>query len=112
MLASLTGGFFGSQIPEDAQAAIEHATAALKAQIRARAQQQKGMRYTFEREGIRLTVKARGISAHSSQPEDGLNAISMLAAALNVQMYTAVLIELAKSAGELASNAAARPFAR
>jgi len=88
VLRSLTGGFFGSQIPEDASATIEHATAALEAQIRARAQQQQGMRYTFERQGTSLSVQARGVSAHSSKPEDGLNAISMLADALNVQPWT------------------------
>src|SRR5471032_2613809 len=88
VLSSLTGGFFGSQIPEDARATIEHATAPLEAQIRARAQQQLGMRYTFERQGTSLTVKALGVSAHSSKPENGVNAISMLADALNVQPWT------------------------
>lgn len=87
VLASLTGGFFGSQIPEDARAVIEYAPASLEAAIRARAEIQQGMRYTFERTGQTLSVKARGVSAHSSKPEDGVNAISMLADALQVQPW-------------------------
>ena len=87
VLASLTGGFFGSQIPEDAQAVIEQAPASLEAALRARAGKQPGMRYSFERAGQSLTIKARGVSAHSSKPEDGVNAISMLADALQGQPW-------------------------
>jgi len=81
------GGFFGSQIPEDAQALIANATPALEAQIRARAGKQAGMRYQFERKDGDLLVTAKGLSAHSSKPEDGVNAISMLADALAVQAW-------------------------
>ena len=84
-LASFTGGFFDSQIPEDATELIDGATPALEASIRARAAAQKGMRYRFERAGQRLTIKAKGVSAHSSKPEDGVNAIALLADALAVQ---------------------------
>ena len=89
VLTRLTGGFFASQIPEDAVAVIEHAPASLEAAIRARAQQvgQKGMRYTYARDGDSLTVTALGVSAHSSKPEHGVNAISMLADALAVQPW-------------------------
>jgi dipeptidase D len=81
------GGFFGSQIPEDAQATIANATPALEAQIRARAGKQTGMRYTFERKDGGLAIAAKGVSAHSSKPEDGLNAISMLADVLAVRTW-------------------------
>jgi len=87
VLQRLTGGFFGSQIPEDAMAVIDRAPAALEAAIRARAQAQQGMRYSYARDGDTLTVTALGLSAHSSKPEDGVNAISMLADALAVQPW-------------------------
>ena len=81
-LSAFSGGFFASQIPEDASATIEGATPALEAGIRQRATRQGGMHYTFTRQGEQLVVKATGVSAHSSKPEDGVNAISMLADAL------------------------------
>lgn len=81
------GGFFGSQIPEDAQAVVANPTPALEAQVRARAGRQAGMRYEFARQDGELVVTAKGVSAHSSKPEDGVNAISMLADALAVQPW-------------------------
>ncbi|KQQ86881.1 dipeptidase [Massilia sp. Leaf139] len=86
-IAAFGGGFFGSQIPEDATATIANAGAAIEAQIRARGAQQEGMRYTFTRNGNDLEVRARGVSAHSSKPEDGVNAVAMLADALAVQSW-------------------------
>jgi dipeptidase D len=86
-VAQFGGGFFGSQIPEDAQATIANASPALEAQIRQRAAKQTGMRYSFERKGGDLAIVAKGVSAHSSKPEDGLNAISMLADALAVRAW-------------------------
>lgn len=86
-LASFTGGFFNSQIPEDARAVIDGATPALEQRIRDRAASQKGMHYAFARSGKQLTVTAKGVSAHSSKPEDGVNAIAMLADALVVQPW-------------------------
>jgi len=87
-LASFTGGFFASQIPEDARAVIENATPELAAQIRARAAQQKGMQYQYAWEGKRLAVTAKGLAAHSSKPWEGVNAIGMLADALAVRNWT------------------------
>jgi len=87
LVASFGGGFFGSQIPEDAQATIAQATPALEAQIRQRAARQSGMRYAFEWKARDLVVTAKGVSAHSSKPEDGINAISMLADALAVRSW-------------------------
>ena len=89
LVASFTGGFFGSQIPEDARAVIDNADAALEAAIRARAAQQKGMSYQYAWSGKRLTVLAKGLAAHSSKPHEGVNAIAMLADALAVQRWRA-----------------------
>jgi len=89
LVASFTGGFFDSQIPEDARAVIDNADADLEAAIRARAAQQRGMHYQYAWQGKRLTVTGKGLSAHSSKPEDGVNAIAMLADALAVRHWGA-----------------------
>ena len=89
LLSEFAGGFFGSQIPEDASAVIANATPALEKRIRARAAAQKGMRYQYAWQGRDLKITALGRSAHSSKPEDGVNAISMLADALKVQPWKA-----------------------
>jgi dipeptidase D len=89
LLREFGGGFFGSQIPEDASAVIANATPALEAQIRRRAGAQKGMRYQYSWQGRELKINALGVSAHSSKPEDGVNAISMLADALKVRPWRA-----------------------
>jgi len=83
-MVSYTGGFFASQIPEDARATIDNATPELEAQIRAKAEKQKGMTYQYAWEGKRLTVTGKGYAAHSSKPWEGVNAIAMLADALAV----------------------------
>ena len=86
-IAGFKGGFFGSQIPEDAQARIANATPALEAQLRQRAMKQSGMHYDFAWQDRDLVVTAKGLSAHSSKPEEGVNAIAMLADALAVQPW-------------------------
>ncbi len=86
-VSAFGGGFFGSQIPEDASAAIEHATPALEALIKTRAASHTGMRYSYAWHGTQLRIEALGVSAHSSKPEDGVNAISMLADALKVHAW-------------------------
>ncbi|WP_229425499.1 M20/M25/M40 family metallo-hydrolase [Massilia sp. Se16.2.3] len=60
-IAAFAGGFFGSQIPEDASATIANATPALEAQIRARGAKQDGMRYAFVWRGSELQVTAHGV---------------------------------------------------
>jgi dipeptidase D len=86
-IARFGGGFFGSQIPEDAQAVVSNATPALEAAIRQRGAKQGGMEYKFEWKGSELAITAKGLSAHSSKPEEGVNAIAMLADALAVQAW-------------------------
>lgn len=83
-IAEFRGGSFNTQIPEDAEALVANATPEIERQIRARAAAQDDMRYTFERQGANLKVVAKGVSAHSSKPQEGVNAVSMLADALAV----------------------------
>jgi dipeptidase D len=86
-LSTFGGGFFGSQIPEDAYANISNATPAMEQDIQLRAAKQDKMHYTFSWKEHTLQIKARGVSAHSSKPEDGVNAIAMLADALNFRTW-------------------------
>ncbi len=86
-VADFRGGFFITQIPEDASAVIANATPEIEQAIRARGAKQEGMQYSFSWEGSSLNVKAKGVSAHSSKPEDGINAVSMLADALAVRPW-------------------------
>lgn len=88
-IADFRGGAFNTQIPEDAEALIVDATPAIEQQVRARAAAQEGMRYTFARQGANLKVVAKGVSAHSSKPQEGVNAVSMLADALAVHDWPA-----------------------
>lgn len=81
-LSAFTGGFFGSQIPEDAKTVIENADAALLTQIKKAAEKQTGMRYDYQWHKQQLTIVALGKSAHSSTPEAGVNAITHLAETL------------------------------
>jgi len=87
-LASFSGGFFLSQVPEDAEAAISGATAELATRLMDAARRDGEVRFTFEpRPNGDLNVYARGVSAHSSTPWDGKNAIAHLAALLGTQPW-------------------------
>src|SRR5690606_22583828 len=72
---SFAGGAFVSQVPEDARLEIVGADAALIARIRARAAaDDSGVQYTITETNDTLTLIAKGRAAHSSTPENGLNA--------------------------------------
>lgn len=77
-LQGFEGGFFGSQIPEDSKVAIVNSTPELLARMKQRAQQHPQVQYVFEQTSEGVSIKAKGISAHSSEPESGANAISYL----------------------------------
>ncbi len=80
---SFTGGAFVSQVPEDARLEIIGADAAQIARIRARAAaDDSGMKYTITEANDTLTLIAKGRAAHSSTPENGLNALTHAAALL------------------------------
>lgn len=86
-LTAFGGGFFGSQIPEDAYANIANATPEIEQAIKQRAAKQAKMQYSYHWQDHQLQIKARGVSAHSSKPEDGVNAIAMLADTLNLRTW-------------------------
>ncbi len=78
-LSAFSGGFFGSQIPEDAQATIENANEKLLVKLKQAAKSHSGIQYDYQWQANALTIKALGKSAHSSKPENGVNAITYLA---------------------------------
>ena len=78
-LSSFTGGFFMSQVPEDAEVVIPHATPTLENSLKDLSTVDSQVRFSFEREGETLKIKARGKAAHSSEPQNGVNAITHLA---------------------------------
>jgi dipeptidase D len=86
-ISAFSGGAFGSQIPEDAVAVIENADKALLKQIKQRALMHPQLKFSFSLNSKALTVKARGKSAHSSTPEDGINAVTFLADILTIKTW-------------------------
>ncbi|MFC3034693.1 dipeptidase [Pseudoalteromonas fenneropenaei] len=78
-VTGLMGGAFASQIPEDASVIVHNLNAADEAKLRAAAKQLDKVQVTLRAlpEGMLVTVK--GVSAHSSEPEQGINAIAHLA---------------------------------
>lgn len=86
-LLSFSGGAFASQIPEDAKATIENADQTLLKKLQAKSKLHSKVRYQFELDGGRLSVTASGKAAHSSKPEDGVNAITHLADLLSIKRW-------------------------
>jgi dipeptidase D len=82
-ITRFTGGAFLSQVPEDAVAEVRGADAALVARLQAAAAADRAVRYAFEPSPALLTIRARGVSAHSSKPREGVNAITHLAEVLS-----------------------------
>jgi dipeptidase D len=80
------GGAFLSQVPEDATLVISGASSALIEDIRSRADQDRsGTVYTVDENAEALTVRVKGKAAHSSDPQNGLNALAHAAALLEAQ---------------------------
>lgn len=86
-LSAFTGGLFGSQIPEDAQVIIENANPFIVKHIQKIAAKHPKIKYTYQWQDKQLTITALGKSAHSSKPEDGLNAITHLAELLSFKHW-------------------------
>ncbi|QYK00018.1 dipeptidase [Shewanella psychrotolerans] len=81
-LLTFSGGSFASQVPQQATATLINIDANLLEKIKQRSELQRGMRYQFISDGDKLTIMADGKSVHSSTPEDGVNAVTHLAAIL------------------------------
>lgn len=78
-ISAFSGGFFGSQIPEDASVTIENANIVLLQRLMRKARNYQGVSFDLELKDSTLTINALGKSAHSSKPDDGVNAIPYLA---------------------------------
>lgn len=78
-ISGFSGGFFGSQIPEDASATIENANIVLLQRLMRKARSYQGVSFDLELKDSTLTINALGKSAHSSKPDEGVNAIPYLA---------------------------------
>lgn len=83
------GGYFRSQVPDEAHATVVNPTPQLLKSIRARAAQHKQVQFEFVEGDGRLEITARGKATHSSEPEHGVNAIAFLADALKVHDWPA-----------------------
>ncbi len=88
-IKTFTGGFFGSQIPEDAKIVIANANTALLERLMnlATSYQHTKINFKFSLADNELTINALGVSAHSSKPADGVNAITYIADLLSFQHW-------------------------
>lgn len=91
ILTAFSGGYFASQIPQQAEAEIKAVTPELFAKLQASAADQQGMKYRFEHRCANsqcdVHIFADGKAAHSSTPEDGINAVTHLAALLEAHSW-------------------------
>jgi dipeptidase D len=78
-ISHFEGGYFGSQIPEDAKAIIENSDIALLQRLMNKVQHYQGISFDLTLKDSQLTITALGKSAHSSKPQEGINAIPYLA---------------------------------
>ncbi|WP_340674177.1 dipeptidase [Microbulbifer salipaludis] len=78
-LRDFHGGYFRSQVPDEAHASIANPTPELEKAIRARAATHPRVKFEFAEKDGALAITARGVATHSSEPEHGINAIAFLA---------------------------------
>ncbi|WP_041421705.1 dipeptidase [Shewanella sediminis] len=86
-LVSFSGGVFSSQVPQQAVAEMSGVSGELQSALKTQGLRQQGMRYRFESDGDALTIFADGKAAHSSTPEDGVNAVTHLAELLSIHNW-------------------------
>ncbi|ACA86212.1 dipeptidase [Shewanella woodyi] len=86
-LLSFSGGYFSSQIPQQAKASLSNVSSPLLAKLKTIVTKQEGMAYRFESKGEHLTIFADGKAAHSSSPKDGVNAVTHLAQLLSAHHW-------------------------
>ena len=77
-VSDLAGGAFKSQIPEDASLVLHNANERLIDSLKAKAKTLSDVEFNFEEQGKGLKISIKGMSAHSSEPESGVNAIAHL----------------------------------
>ncbi|MGO2129082.1 MAG: dipeptidase [Pseudoalteromonas prydzensis] len=78
-VSDLTGGAFVSQIPEDASVLMHKATAADIAKLHDNVANLTDVKVAITELDSAIKVSVKGMSAHSSEPESGVNAIAYLA---------------------------------
>ncbi|MEH6393660.1 dipeptidase [Pseudoalteromonas sp.] len=78
-VSDLTGGAFVSQIPEDASAILHNATEAELAKLHDNVANLTDVKVAITELDSAIKVSVKGMSAHSSEPESGHNAIAHLA---------------------------------
>ena len=87
-VSNVTGGAFASQIPEDASLTLHNTSTELMAQLKQTAKVLKQVEFTFDDQTDGTLISVKGMSAHSSEPESGVNAIAYLA-----ELFKAVELE-------------------
>jgi len=85
VLTTFTGGAFLTQVPEEASAVIAQPSSSLIQQLKTESARYPQVEFTFTQTDGSLRVMAKGRPAHSSTPEDGINALTYLAELLSVQ---------------------------
>ncbi|MEG3756978.1 dipeptidase [Pseudoalteromonas carrageenovora] len=77
-VSDVAGGAFKSQIPEDASLVLHNASESLVDSLKAKAKTLSDVEFSFKEQGEGLKITVKGMSAHSSEPESGVNAIAHL----------------------------------
>ena len=78
-VSDVAGGAFKSQIPEDASLVLHNADTVLINQLKEKAKHLNSVEFDFKAQNNALVISVKGMSAHSSEPESGINAIAFLA---------------------------------
>ena len=86
-ITAFSGGYFSSQVPQLASASLKNLSADSIAKLESAGKRHQGMNYRFEQENGFWQVTAEGKAAHSSTPEDGVNAVTHLAALLGTEAW-------------------------
>jgi len=94
-IKSFAGGVFASQVPEDATVVIRNASKFLLDRLREESKRYREIEFTFDLTKTTLHIAAKGISAHSAEPENGINAIAFLAKLLENENWPQTTASLA-----------------
>jgi len=78
-VSELKGGAFKSQIPEDASVILHNADTVLVSKLKHAASALNAVEFNFSEQESGVLISVKGMSAHSSEPESGVNAIAYLA---------------------------------